>query len=59
MRVFDILTSKGIEVSEEESLKIQKQWEAIQSMRLDLDKVIKNDSDIALTHVVNGGKKHE
>jgi len=57
--VYDLLVSKGIEVTTEESILLQSQWEMIQALKKDLDEVIQDTDDIALTHVANKVYKYE
>ncbi len=53
--VYDLLISQGIEVTTEEAILLQTQWEQIQSLKKDLEEVIQDTDDIALTHVPGRG----
>ncbi|WP_158211605.1 hypothetical protein [Alkalihalobacterium alkalinitrilicum] len=56
MTMYDLLTAKGIEVTEEESVALQAQWEGIQALKQDLGDVLQNELDIALCHAPKEGK---
>ncbi|MCM3763152.1 hypothetical protein M3212_20755 [Alkalihalobacillus oceani] len=56
MTMYDLLTAKGIEVTEEESVALHAQWEGIQALKQDLDDVLQNELDIALCHAPKEGK---
>lgn len=54
-----LLNGRGIQVSDEHLAMLEAQAAAIEGMRAALDGAPSADSDIGLTHVLQGGQAHD